>query len=95
MCTSGSGFRDRAYAAAPAKLQDLKSQSLGWTYKYLAQQYLKYQFNSFKEIKLACFNLYRAIRAYPFNMFDTFTQSLIKIAFKKTLKQILKTSNLS
>lgn len=79
---------DRAYKTAPAKLQYLKPQSLGWTYKYLAQQYLKYQLNSFKEIQLASFNLYRAIRAYPLNVSDTFTQFLIKIALKKTFKQI-------
>lgn len=79
---------DRAFATAPTKLQYLKPQSLGWTYKYLAQQYLKYQLDSFKEIKLASFNLYRAIRAYPANIFDTFTQSLIKITLKKTFKQI-------
>jgi len=80
---------DRAFSTAPAKLQYLKSQSLGWTYKYLAQQYLKYQPKSFKEIKLAYLNLYRAIRIYPLNIFDTFTQFLIKIALKKSLKIIL------
>ena len=81
---------DRAYETAPIKLQYLKAQSLGWTYKYLAQQYLKYQFNGFKEIKLTTLNLYRAIRAYPLNLFDTFTQFLIKITLKKTFKQMLK-----
>lgn len=80
----------RAYETAPAKLQYLRAQSLGWTYKYLAQQYLKYQLNSFKGIKLASFNLYRAIQVYPANIFDTFTQFLIKITLKKTFKQMLK-----
>ncbi|MEL6580488.1 MAG: glycosyltransferase [Cyanobacteria bacterium J06607_15] len=79
---------ERAYAHAPEQLQYLKPQSLGWTYKYLAQQYLKYQLDGFKEIKFAGYNLYRAIRAYPGNIFDSFTQSLIKITLKKIFKQI-------
>ena len=80
---------NRAYQTAPERLQYLKPQTWGWTYKYLAQQYLKYQFASFTAIKLAGFNLYRAIRVYPLNIFDTFTQFLIKTTIKKSVKQIL------
>ncbi|MEL6580569.1 MAG: glycosyltransferase [Cyanobacteria bacterium J06621_12] len=79
---------NRAYKTAPAELQYLKPQTWGWTYKYIAQQYLKYQFTSFKLIKLAIYNLYRAINVYPLNIFDTFTQFLIKTTLKKSLKQI-------
>lgn len=80
---------ERAFAVAPNELQYLKQQSLGWIYKYLAQQYIKYQLNNFQGIKLAAFNLYRAVLVYPANAIEPFTQSLARRLIKNTCKQII------
>ncbi|MEM9507402.1 MAG: glycosyltransferase [Cyanobacteria bacterium P01_E01_bin.35] len=80
---------ERAFRVAPYELQYLKQQSLAWAYKYLAQQYIKYQLDNFKGVRLAAENLCRAIFAYPPNILEPFTQSLTKRLIKNTLKQVL------
>ncbi|MEL6495211.1 MAG: glycosyltransferase [Cyanobacteria bacterium J06623_7] len=79
----------RAFAAAPKSLQYLKSQSLGWSYKYLAQQCLKQQLIGGQELKLAAWHLGRAVVCYPPNLLEPFTQSLTKRLIKRSLKQAL------
>jgi glycosyltransferase involved in cell wall biosynthesis len=73
---------ERNFALAPDKLQYLKKQSLGWTHKYLAQQYLKYKINEIKGRKLAFLNLGKAIYYYPPNIFESFTQALARMLLK-------------
>lgn len=80
---------ERAFQTAPQKLQYLKKQSLGWSYKYLAQQYLKYQSDLIKGIKATINNLIKAILCYPPNIFEKYTQALIRKLIKQSLKYLL------
>ena len=80
---------DRAFVVAPDKLKYLQKQGRGWIYKYLAQQYIKYQLHNFQGVKLAVLNLCQAIIYYPLNIFEPFTQSLMKRLIKKVIKQYL------
>ncbi|MEM8677629.1 MAG: glycosyltransferase [Cyanobacteria bacterium P01_G01_bin.67] len=80
---------ERAFRVAPDELKYLKKQSIGWVYKYLTQQYIKYQLTNFKGIKLTVFNLCRAILVYPPNVIEPFTRSLTRRLIKNTIKQII------
>lgn len=74
---------ERAFVVAPQELQHLKNQSFGWTHKYLAQQYIKYQIHNLKGLSLALLNIGKAIFYYPPNLFEPFTQYLAKSLFKQ------------
>lgn len=79
----------RAFAVAPLKLQHLKKQSLGWSYKYIAQQYIKHQSNQLGGLKAAINNIVKAAFCYPPNIFEDYTQALAKRLIKQTLKFFL------
>lgn len=77
---------ERAFIVAPQQLQYLKQQSLGWSYKYLAQQYLKHKSDRISGLKAAVNNILKAIFHYPPNIFEDYTQSLTRRLIKQTLK---------
>lgn len=76
---------DNAFKVAPPELKHIKKQSLGWTYKYLAQQYLKYYSDRLSGIQAAGNSIFKAILYYPPNIFEDYTQSLIKKLIKKAI----------
>ena len=79
----------RAFQTAPEQLQYLKKQSLGWSYKYLAQQYIKHESDRIKGIEAAVNNLIKAIFSYPPNIFENYTQALTRRLIKQSLKYLL------
>jgi len=73
---------DRAFQAASSEYQFLKYQSLAWSYKYLVQQYLKYE-NNFYTLKLATKNVLKVICIQPSVVVESYTQGLIRRLIKQ------------
>lgn len=80
---------ERAFQAAPQQLQHLKKQSLGWSYKYLAQQYIKHKSDRISGLKAAVNNIIKAVFSYPPNIFENYTQTLTIRLIKQSLKYLL------
>ena len=72
----------RNFEAAPPKYKHLKCQSLAWSYKYLAQQYLKYQ-NDLNSLRLATAKILKAIYIQPSILLEVYTQGLIRHLIKR------------
>ena len=76
---------DIAFEAAPSKYKRLKYKSLAWSYKYLAQQYLRYQ-NKPSTLKLAVNNLLKAVFLQPSILLEEYTQGLIRKLIKQSMR---------
>jgi glycosyltransferase involved in cell wall biosynthesis len=74
---------DRAFKVAPPEHQHLKQQSLAWGYKYLVQQYLKYEKGNFDSLRLAVRKLLKAIYIQPSILGEDYTQALIRRIVKQ------------
>lgn len=79
---------ERAFAVAPQQLQHLKRQSLAWSYKYLAQQYIKHQSHQIGGLKAAIDNIVKAAFCYPPNIFENYTQALTKKLIKQSFRYL-------
>jgi glycosyltransferase involved in cell wall biosynthesis len=69
---------DRAFRAAPSNLQHLKRHSIAGVYKYLIQQYLKYEKGNYDYLKFATENLLKAISIQPTILLEEYTQGLVR-----------------
>ena len=72
----------RAFKAAPPEYKHLKSQSLAWSYKYLAQLYLRNQ-SDLERLKLATGNIFKAVYVQPSVLLEGYTQGLIRHLIKQ------------
>ena len=68
---------NRAFEAAPLEYKHLKSQSLAWSYRYLARQHLKHQSN-LNSLKLATQKIFQAVCIQPSILLEDYTQGLIR-----------------
>ncbi len=74
---------EREFSEAPSEFQHLKKQSLAWTHKYSAHLYLKYKNSQIKNLKLAAYELCRAIYINPQILLEEYTQGLIRRFLKR------------
>jgi glycosyltransferase involved in cell wall biosynthesis len=78
---------ERAYRAAPLKLQHLKNQTLARLYQYFTRQYLERSTSGIKEINLAGQKLWKSIRLHPPILLEKYTHELLRWFIKRwTLK---------
>lgn len=85
---------DCVFTAAPSNLHHLKRHSIAWTYKYLVQQYLKYEKDNFDCLKSATQNILKAIWLQPRILLEEYTQGLIRCTVKRWFL-FLKSTSLS
>ncbi|MGB5963091.1 MAG: glycosyltransferase family A protein [Coleofasciculaceae cyanobacterium] len=74
---------ERAYQAAPPKLQYLKNQTLARLDLYFARQYLERSTSGIKEINLAGQKLWKSIRLHPPVLLEKYTHELFKWFIKR------------
>ena len=75
---------NRAFETASPEYRHLKYRSLAWSYKYLAQQHLKYQ-NDPSTLRLAANKLFKAVLLQPSILLEEYTQGLIRQLIKQSI----------